>query len=354
MTLHIDNLLTRTQIGPLTESEIEARGYVRIRRGIYLPADCLPENAARWHVRRIVSEARILSATVNRQGLPPPIFTLESALVVHGLSTWTNTVDVSYRLELNRGRRLARTLAPIHTRDVDVPAVRERQLVSAPSSHKTISINGALTGSLEVVALDCGRFLHPLSAVVAVSSILTHASAFDRRNLSQSREAESKVKLILQDGLTTISGLNGCRQAAAVLGIADAGLQTPGEGYLWWLLHCMLPDETRNHLVTQLPVWLEGRWYYPDAALPERKICFEFDGLGKIKENERDFLSRQRAFLRAGWKPIRVDQRQLDSPDALVYYLLSELRKNGIPAHYPCGPLWQPLTLELLDPRRRF
>ncbi|MFT0847937.1 hypothetical protein VR010_09290 [Actinomycetaceae bacterium L2_0104] len=217
-----------------------------------------------------------------------------------------------------------------------------------------VRVNGVHTAPLRVVALDCARFLHPLAAVVAVSSILRHASDFDVRRLPMCRAVEAKARALIKTDIATVSRRRGCRQAVAVLDIADAGLQTPGEGYLWWLLHCMLPGDIRRSLVTQWPIILGGKKYFPDAALPERKILFEFDGFGKITENERDFLSRQRALLAAGWVIIRVDQSQLNDPTALIGYLMRELRSSGVPSHYPSGALWKPLTRGLLDPRRRF
>lgn len=352
--LDVDSLVTRAQIGRLSDKELYEHGYIRIRRGVYLRKAAIPETAAPWQIRRLVSQARVLSVALTRRGTPPPIFSLESALAIHGLQTWTNSIDVSYRVEGNKGSHETRTLRSVNAHGVAVSEVKERQLVSAMPQFQTVPINGVLTAPLGIVAVDCARYLHPLAAVVAVSSVLAHASEFDRWSLESSREKEARAKDVIRRQMTCIVGRRGSRQAAAVVDIADAGLQTPGEAYVWWLLQCMLPEAACDELVTQSPVELEGRMYFPDAALPGRKVSFEFDGFAKIPENEREFLSRQRAFLGAGWIPIRVDQKQLDNLDVLIAYLLRELRGTGIAAHYPRGPLWKPLTRELLDPRRRF
>ncbi len=354
MVVHLNDLVTREQIGRITEDELRLQGYIRIRRGVYLPQELLPLDAPRWKIRRVISEARALSVSVVRKESPPPVLTLESALVICGLNTWVNTADVSYRIEENLGRRGTRDLPAISIGTVDICAVKERQLLSFASRGDTVGVNGVLVAPLEVVALDCARFLHPLPGVVAVSSVLSHLSRFDRRNQSQSRVGEAQVKEAIRRELTQVSGRKGCQQASAILDVADAGIQTPGEGYLWWLLHCMLPEHERCQLITQFHVNAEGRNYYPDAALPHRKIYFEFDGFGKIPENERDFLTRQRALASAGWTPIRIDQRQLGNPRTLIEYLMRELRGCGISVHYPQGISWKPIPYALLAPARRY
>ena len=345
--------MTRAQIGRTTESELRKDGYIRIRRGIYLPLSCIPAHAPPWKIRQTVTKARALSVSVKRYNTPSPILTSESALVVHGLNTWTNTADVSYRIASNRGPRTPRTLPPLRVGDVEVCAVSERQLLSVADT-EVLHVSGALTAPLATVALDCARFLHPLPALVAVSSVLARLSEFDRWKPERSRASERAGRESIRAKLAPIAGWRGSRRAALILDAADAGIQTPGEGYLWWLLHCMLPEKHIRDLVTQYPISLEGRHYFPDAALPAHKIIFEFDGFGKMQETEREFLARQRALAWAGWTPIRVDRGQLARPDALVRHLLRELRGCGITAHHPHGPLWRPLTNDLLAPARRF
>lgn len=353
MELHVNDLLTRPQIGPLREQELRSNGYVRIRRGVYLPESLLPDNAPRWEIRRLVTQARALSISLTKR-TAPPVLSLESALSVRGISAWTNTVDISYRVESHLGQRKPLHLNAVSTRNVDICSVTERPILSDPCHSRAVPVNGVLSAPLDVVALDCARELHPLAAVVAVSAVLAHASKFDRWKQGPCREIEAKARKKINSNVETISGRPGSRQAAAVVNIADAGIQTPGEGYLWWLLHCMLPADIAKGLVTQLPLQVGSATYFPDGALPALKVCFEFDGFGKIKENERDFLIRQRALMSAGWKPIRADQKQLDNPAALISYLLKELHRNDVPAHFPCGTLWKPIPFELLDPQRRY
>ncbi len=329
-------------------------GYVRIRQGIYLPSSYLPQEAPRWKTRRVITEARALSVSLKAQGTPPPVLTMESALILQDVTTWTNTADITYRVHSNRGKRCSRRLAGINVEGVGVCAVAERQLMSKVPRTDTVKVKGVLSAPLDIAALDCARFLHPLPGLVAVSGVLTRFSTFNRWNQPESRAAAEYMRNQILSDLEAVSGRQGTVQAAELVKIADPGLQTPGESYLWWLLHCILPDDLIKDLVTQFPIDLGWNTYFPDAALPQRKICFEFDGYGKIHENEREFLRRQRALQQAGWIPIRIDQGQLDNPDALVAFLLDELRRNAILAHHPRGRLWRPLTRELLSPTRRF
>lgn len=352
--LHLDSLAKRHQIGATTKNELHRNGYLLIRRGIYLPRSCIPPKAPRWQIRQMVTKARALSASLSRRGTPPPVLTLEAALLLHGLNTWTNTSDICFRIDGNHGARRGSTLPPVRVDGVDVGVVGERQLLSAVPRPGVLQVAGGLTESLVTVAVDCARFLHPLPALVAVSSVLAQLSGFDRWHQERVRIRENEARKSMRAQLGLLVGRRGTRRAAFILEAADAGLQTPGEGFMWWLLHCMLPERHACGLVTQLPVEVEGRRYFPDAGLPEHGILFEFDGFGKMPETEKEFLSRQRAIAWAGWTSIRVDQGQLSRPGELVAHLLRELRGCGIDAHHPRGPLWKPLTDELLAPDRRF
>ena len=153
MELHVNDLLTRPQIGPLREQELRSNGYVRIRRGVYLPESLLPDNAPRWEIRRLVTQARALSISLTKR-TAPSVLSLESALSVRGISAWTNTVDISYRVESHLGQRKPLHLNAVSTRNVDICSVTERPILSDPCRSQVVPVN-LPTGVVITACLPC-------------------------------------------------------------------------------------------------------------------------------------------------------------------------------------------------------
>lgn len=209
---------------------------------------------------------------------------------------------------------------------------------------------------LWAVANDCARYLHPLSAFVAVSQILRNYSHFSRFEMKRSRAAERAVRDHLREEVADLRGYRNIRQAEALINGADAGMESPGEGYLLWITYCILHNVGTGNVEvrTQYPVQAAGNLYYAGIALPEYRVLLEFDGATKVLAGGAAFLERQRNLQLAGWTVIRVDLRQLEDPGALVEYLVRELRKAGVPGGRPRGPLWKPIPSSLLDAARRF
>lgn len=330
----------------------QRQNLLRLRRGVYLPQQRIAPSAQPWQVRRSVTEARILSAAATCHEGDPPVFTLECALVLHGLDPWWNTTDVVYRRSHRAPRRNVR-LPTVSAYGVEICAVTDRLVTASPVTDEVVEVAGVLTPPLWAVAIDCARLLHPLSAIAAVSQIMRRYVKFDRRHLVRSRRREAEVRRRLIELLEPFRGKPLYRQARAVLEAADAGIESPGEAYLLWITHCIV-HSSGTQVATQQSVQVDGRQYYGDVSLPAHRVILEFDGYGKLPNHTQRFADRHRHLVLAGWRVIHVEGRQLSDPDALTRYLIAELRKLKVEASSPSGPLWVPLHRDLMSPERRF
>lgn len=377
MGLHIHDLVISRGAGVLTRQDLKTQKLVRIRRGVYLPTSVIPKDSPPWRIRRIVTQARVLSLALIRAEEPPPIFTLESALALYDLPTWINTPDISYRLEEGRSHRSPIVLPAVRIRNTQISEVRERLLRSDRTSTETIDGGGFLVSPLEEIAIDCARTLHPMAATVAASSVLHRLTRFDARYQTEPRAKELKLRDDLIQMIEAAPRLATRRQTRKIIEIADAGMQTPGEGYLLWICHCIIDGAVNGYtqsvirqerriggslpaqdiaIFAQYEVIACGHRYFPDVAIPSHMVIVEFDGGEKITEPRARyaFLERQRNLQRAGWHVIRVDPKQINRPRALINYLTAELSQYGIPVRHPRKPLWKPIPPDLLDRQRRY
>lgn len=140
----------------------------------------------------------------------------------------------------------------------------------------------------------------------------------------------------------------------AVIEACDPGCEGPGEAYLRWLLASVLPPE---EVITQYEVWIEGRQYFLDAAIPGIRCGFEFDGYSKVdvtSEGRRDFVDRQNSLLRAGWKLMRISSREFARPVAALRKVAAHVGSCGCPVNGPKRSLWKKLPSGFFVPDRRF
>lgn len=392
MSIDINDLVLAPNDIELSRSA-SRQSLIRIRRGIYLPANLIPNNAPPWKVRRLITQARAVSLTAALCPQQPPVLTLEAALAIHGLPSWINTADICYRRDDPTAKKQPHTLPFVELYGVRTPPVCDRRLVSRRLTNSTDTIAGIRLSPLWEIAVDCARYLHPMAAVVGASSCLRKLARFDKHNQSDSRKQEQRWRVDILKKLDGSPRFKNSRKVRKVLEIADAGIETPGEGYLLWLMHCIIPNavrgchiekgltpspapewlttpatasarnlsrktaaEQRIKIFTQYEIIASGRQYFGDLAIRSHKIIIEFDGGEKIQNSRAriEFLERQRNLLNAGWSVVRIDSRQLSHPQELIDYLISRLSALGIPVRHPQGSLWSTIPRELLDLDRRY
>ncbi|MFT3943838.1 MAG: hypothetical protein QM705_08450 [Ancrocorticia sp.] len=212
-----------------------------------------------------------------------------------------------------------------------------------------LQARGLWTASFAQIAVDCARYLHPMPAVVAASTVLRWITLFGTdaevsRETSEARCREEMVHLV--DRLEN----RGSHQARLVIEAADAGVRSPYQGYLLWLLQCMLQSNVgaRVELATQHEIKAFGRNYLAEFAIPSCGVVIELDVDNDGKLRGTEMIRRHRDMINAGWRVICVGREHLRFPETLIGYLLIELRRCGVRALRPYGGLWRPVSDEIL------
>ena len=102
-----------------------------------------------------------------------------------------------------------------------------------------------------------------------------------------------------------------------------------------WHLRSVL--DRAVHLELQWHVYVRGRTFYLDAAIPAKKIAFEFDGVSKFASDRtewsrqtQDFLQRQNLLAGAGWTVIRLTWGDVADANRAEALLRRQLEPFGV------------------------
>ncbi len=401
--ISIEDLVRSTRNERIRDKEIRERGLIKVFHGYYLPASLVNPAAPPWVKKRVFSRARTI-ARIDSLGTTNPGFaTMESALVMWGLDTWSAATDVHY-WRANRvaaapmpfptatvhGTRIEAATSfemtgvrvpnahgvpcvqpgPIHSPELLLPARLAAQsnppavsrqaappdLIGSsqvpPSfDHAESMVGGIRTVSLEEASVDFIRFSHPLVAYSNVSNVLRHLCEYNpwRKQLSLHR-AETIRDTILAS-FHQAPGRHP-KRSLALIRAADPGAASPGEALIQWLLHVMLRGDDRPiaRFESQYEVIAGGSQYFLDVAFPEIGLGLEFDGLGKmnLEGAENDFRRRQANLSRAGWALRHFPSEDSRAPEQLARMLSQDLVSFGLKPQSLGGPLWQPVPPKLL------
>ncbi|WP_426311112.1 hypothetical protein [Cellulosimicrobium sp. E-16] len=270
----------------------------RVRRGVYLPpaaADLSPAQLRRELVLRRVS-------AVSERLSSAYWFSHTSAALLHGCCTW-RLADVVHVTQL-RPPKAAQTREPALRRHWTPLPVRDRTLVG-----------GLPVTTLERTVVDCARSLPGAQGLVVADSALRAG-------------ADPAVLAVL---LAEAAGGRGVRGARAVVGLADARAESPGESVVRWILHeAGLPAAVPG---LEVPTWRGSLWV--DLGWPEHRVAVEFDGA--VKYSGGDFgdprsrlvqeKARHDALVEAGWVVLRVVWADLADPATIVRRVERALRR---------------------------
>lgn len=341
--------------------------FMRIRRGVYLPAAAISAGAPRWETARKITQARAVSLSVFKSSDFPPVLTAEAALALHDLTSWLETTDIEYLRPGAPWRGNVKKLPAIVCNGTTVAAVAERRVPSSSITETTKEVAGILTPPLWAIGVDSARLLHPMAGVVAMSSVLSRLTDFDMYRQRQSRDREKKLRTKILAYIDSLPPFQMSRQTRKIVEIADSGMDTPGEGYVLWLLHCIVRDAENGyfatgsgtagatHIFTQFEIRANGSRYFADMAIPAHRVIIEFDGGEKVstRHGQYEFLKRQDDLRMAGWSMIRINIFQLKDPLGLADNLRVQLRDCGVPVVPLSGLLWKKIPQYLLSEERR-
>ncbi|MGN7703417.1 hypothetical protein [Cellulosimicrobium sp. 22601] len=270
----------------------------RVRRGVYLPpvpADASPAQLRRELVlRRVSAVAERLSSAYW--------FSHTSAALLHGCWTW-RLADVVHVTQL-RPPKAAQTREPALRRHWTPLPVRDRTLVA-----------GLPVTTLERTVVDCARSLPGAQALVVADSALRAGAD----------------PAVLGALLAEAAGRRGVRRARAVVGLADARSESPGESVVRWVVHdAGLPAPVPG---LEVPTWRGSLWV--DLGWPEHRVAVEFDGavkysgggFGDPRSRLQQEKARHDALVEAGWVVLRVVWADLGDPATIVRRVERALRR---------------------------
>lgn len=259
----------------------------RVRRGAYVRArPSEPETAA---------IARVWA--VHRQLTAEHWFSHLSAALLWGCRTWAAPEQVHVVQHYRPSSRSARDVV--------------RHAVDLPPDQRTV-VGGAPVTTLERTVLDRALTLHPLHALVVADSAL--GRGLDRDH----------VRELWAQG----SARRGRRRAELVIGLADAGAESPWETWARYVLvRAGLPRPT-----LQVPVATRLGTFRCDLGWPEHGVLVEFDGAVKYRSGElspdhdgaAELWREKRRFdaiREAGANPVRLtasDARDVEAAVARV------------------------------------
>ena len=346
--------------------------WVRIDRGVYLDASHVPFDLKPWEASRVVAKARVLAISHRfRTGRSAEsqtatvAFTAASALVATDLGTWEQNPPVTIRVTRSQHRLSPLPTVVLRGHPIEGVPLRQTTTVingaeSVPTPDWTSSSRAAVqTGdrpiSLTVpsaqgacptaatvsgapwhtVIRDLAALDYPLAAFVNACTILRHYTAFDRFWLEESLEREATFKRELGRDLGDFGRGRSARTLRRILVHATGATESPGEAAMLWHLRSVL--DRAVHLELQWHVYVRGRTFYLDAAIPSQKIGFEFDGVSKFSSDQaewsrqtQDFLQRQNLLAGAGWTVIRLTWGDVADPTRAEALLRRQLEPFGV------------------------
>lgn len=281
-------VLAREVPGALSAAAVRAGRWERIRPGAFLPVDATLGEHARRERRAL---ARVLAA--DAQLRVDHVISHQSAALLWGLPLVGDGSAVHLIQEVSPKRG-----AP--------DLRRHRHRLGAGDA---VMLGGRRVTSLARTVADCAALLPAPQGMVLADAALRRG--LDRGECLAILERNPRGR--------------GARKAAAVVGLADDGAESPGESRLRCvLLRCGLPAP-----VTQVRVSTAEGDAWGDLGWPGWRLLAEYDGVAKytagsaaaaevvLRERRREAMIE-----REGWRVVRATAADLRTPRPLLTALL--------------------------------
>lgn len=293
--------------------------------------------AAPWEIWRIVNIARLHA--LEYQAKQHLVFTGNSALLLHGIPTWSANPDVEVWPSEARLRA-----APFHAVRHPRTTVPRAKIVSRAQQPRIVTTIDALEAESPVeAAVRLALNDEPLSGFVATCMVMHTLSRFDRFNLEESRRRCEQVRRELQQELSRHANHPHYLRAHSILRKADGGCDNVFEAAVLWFINTLYS----GHIATQFPVVVGDNTYFCDIVLPEVKVIIEPDGRTKfgdtdqeVRANTSKWLQRQHQLVNTGWRIIRVNWRSTDNFEAFREHLATQLGIQHLKVPQDCLRLW--------------
>lgn len=355
-------------------AQADARGLVRVRRGLYFPEQLVHPEARPWTKRRAVTQARTVATLLARQARfpvlgdtgrpiigppnPPsgeiPAATMESSLIMRGLPTWLSTPDIHFWLGDSRGGQRTTDLPGMELHGTQIQPAKARPLFGERLGEPLEIMGGIPVVSLDEALIDLARYAHPLQSWVAVTFALRASAQYGRTCPPERRREDHVNRQRLIRKLNLVSNSRGVSLGRNILELVDTRTESVAEAALLWLLHTVVSGN-EDAFRPQMPIDTRLGRFYADFGFPKRRLAVEFDGVEKfIKDPNRmrQHLNRNHAILNAGWDVLSVSWTDLRNPATFAPKLADLISMRGIATRAPSGPLWREFPEQVLDPLR--
>lgn len=323
---------------------------VRIMRGIAAALPLHPDKSSPWEIWNAVALARIhvVNASLQHQAL----YVGRSCLLLNGIQGWSANPQITiYRPT----RRSTSRLPACSIGSTTVPETRVTCSTIPPLSEERRRTNGLETEHPYDALIRCVQQEEPLEAFVLGCMALHQWSNFSMFEQMESRERAEEIRVALLKRLERSPTKRGLRRARAILHAIDPGCENPAEAALLWLVRSISPFPS----LTQVHIEVRGRHYYADIVIADLRIIIEFDGIGKLGDNQSDLARAKREWIRrdedlrdAGWNIVRVSWPDYNDWEGLRLRLMRALGRTSSSLDHRL--LWSPPTERCDGRNRRF
>ena len=307
-----------------------------IRRGyrVRLHGD---QDARPWEIWQSINIARLHA--LDYQSSQRLVFTGNSALLLHGIPTWsTNSCVEAWPSKSDFQLRPYPAVQHRHTVVPGVPVICRHK---APQSISQVDGLEAESPVEAVIRLTLNE--QPRDAFVAACMVMHSLSGFDRFNLEDSREKCEHIRRDMLAELGRCPNHSGYLRAQALIKAADGGCDNVFEASVLWIIKSLYS----GRVVTQCPIIIGNNTYFGDIVLPDLKIIVEPDGRTKFGDNEQEvrentgkWLSRQHDLANAGWRVIRARWHDTDDMASFRSSMATLLGIQHLPVTQESLRLW--------------
>ena len=309
------------------------RNPVRLLRGVY--GDIGAQDLPRWEAGARLSLARCAAACLQVKSAR--CLSHESAALVHGL--WLREREPDVSVVVPSSPHHPHQELPLQPGAQRLAYLRRRHLTLPQKDITTVS--GLPVSTLGRTAVDCAFDLPAHDSVCVVESALRAIARPSRYQYSQSSRRVEAARHQLQATIAAQGPRAGARRARAVVAMASAFTESPGESLLHWLVRALgLPAPRIQMAITDVH---HSRLYFPDEAWPEYRVLAEFDGRIKYRAPEDLWQEKQRqdALTRMGWRIERFIWADFTHLDVLRARLLTLFPATVARSARPVADLWR-------------
>ena len=309
------------------------RNPIRLLRGVY--GDIGAQDLPRWEAGTRLSLARCAAACLQVKSAR--CLSHESAALVHGL--WLREREPDVSVVVPSSPHHPHQELPLPPGAQRLAYLRRRHLTLPQKDITTVS--GLPVSTLGRTAVDCAFDLPAHDSVSVVESALRAIARPSRYQYSQSSRRVEAARHQLQATIAAQGPRAGARRARAVVAMASAFTESPGESLLHWLVRALgLPAPRIQMAITDVH---HSRLYFPDEAWPEYRVLAEFDGRIKYKTPEDLWQEKQRqdALTRMGWRIERFIWADFTHLDLLRARILALFPATVARSARPVADLWR-------------